>query len=180
MGKIKTLFSNKWTSVKEITLDNGAQYVYASAEWCGSEGVAVLGYRSIETLEKFEILGRYEICPSHSELPELCSITGGMDKEGESPVFTAKRELIEEGGYDVPVEKFVYLGTVRPSKASDNTTHLFVVNLDGAKEVEAIGDGTLGEEGAYCSWIDVHEMANAKDPLLHTMFLRAVQKGVLS
>jgi NUDIX domain len=180
MSKITTLYSNKWQSIREKTLDNGAKYVYASADWCGSQGVAVLPYRKTgERNTDVQFLGRYEICPAHSDVVELCSITGGMDKENESPVFTAMRELIEEGGYEVNVEDMHYLGTVRPSKASDNTTHLFAVCLDNAKEVEAIGDGTLGEEGAFCGWIDPEQLAMAKDPLLHSMFTRAVYKGVL-
>lgn len=178
MSKISTLFSNKWQSIKHKQLDNGSEYVYSSSPWCGGEGVAVLPYRRKLINKPWnyyenEYLGRFEICPAHSDDVELCSITGGMDKDGESPVFTAVRELIEEGGYDVPVENMIYLGTVRPSKSSDTTTHLFAVDLDlGAKEVEAIGDGTLGEEGAYCSWITGEQLINAKDPLLQSMYLR--------
>jgi 8-oxo-dGTP pyrophosphatase MutT (NUDIX family) len=184
MAKITEIFNNKWLSVKKKTMDNGGEYVYAHAPWCGGEGVSILPFRNVETEGGFfhpEFLGRFEICPAHSNDIELCSITGGMDKEGESPAFTARRELIEEAGYEAPVENFVYLGTVRPSKSSDNTTHLFGINLDkpAVKEVEATGDGTLGEEGAYCDWVSVERLADAKDPLLHTMFTRLVQKREL-
>lgn len=177
MSKITELFANKWLSVKKKTMDNGGEYIFASAPWSGSEGVAILPYREIETEGGFshkEFLGRFEICPAHSDDVELCSITGGMDKEGESPAFTARRELIEEAGYEAPVELFKYLGTVRPSKASDNTMHLFAVNLDNksVKEVVATGDGTLGEEGAYCDWVTTSKLLDSKDPLLHTMVLR--------
>jgi hypothetical protein len=73
----------------------------------------------------------------------------------------------------VPIENIISLGTVKPSKASDNTTHLFAVDLDiGAKKVVATGDGTLGEEGSYCNWISVGELLDAKDPLLHSIFSR--------
>lgn len=180
MSKITTLFGNEWLSLKKKTMDNGSEYVYSSAEWCGSQGVAVLPYRTSTIAEagefhweRTEYLGRIEICPAHSDDIELCSITGGMDKEGESPVFTAVRELIEEGGYEVPVENMIFLGTVRPSKASDNTMHLFAVDIDkSAKEVVATTDGTLGEEGMYCDWISLNTLMRAKDPLLHTMYLR--------
>lgn len=185
MSKVVDLFKNKWVTVVEKTLDNGSKYVYSKADWCSSEGVAILPYRARAINEdwgyyKPEFLGRFEICPAHSDDIELCSITGGMDKEGESPAFTAKRELIEEGGYDVPVENFVYLGTVRPSKASDTTTHLFAVDLDkGANEVEATGDGTLGEEGAYCDWVSLEEATDCKDPLVHTILMRAIKEGLI-
>ena len=177
MSKVTKIFTNKWLSVFKKTMDNGGEYVYSHADWCNSEGVAVLPFR--EGKYDREFLGRYEICPAHSNDVELCSITGGMDKDGESPVFTARRELIEEGGYEAPVEDFIYLGTVRPSKASDNTTHLFAVNLENAKEVEAVGDGTLGEEGAYCGWIDIRQLTYSKDPLLSVMLLRGLEKNAI-
>lgn len=186
MSKIRTLFENHWLSLKEKTMDNGSTYVYSHAGWSGGEGVAILPFRSklVSPAWKYyqpEFLGRYEICPAHSDDVELCSITGGMDKDGESPVFTAMRELIEEGGYKVPVENIVYLGTVRPSKSSDTTNHIFAVNLDdGSEEVEATGDGTIGEEGAYCSWINQEQLIKAKDPLLHAMYLRSLEMGLFS
>lgn len=182
MSKLTTLFENKWLNVQEKELDNGAKYVYSSAPWCGSEGVAILPFRSITSdgFSDIEFLGRYEINPAHSEQVELCAITGGMDKEGESPVFTAVRELIEEGGYEVPVENMIYLGTVRPSKSTDSTQHLFAVDIDkGAKEVKATGDGTLGEVGAYCAWINTDQLVAQKDPLLHTILIRAIQNEIL-
>lgn len=184
MSKIKTLFENHWLSLKEKTLDNGSTYVYAHAPWSGGSGVAILPFRQklvnpAWNYYEAEFLGRYEICPAHSDDIELCSITGGMDKDGESPVFTAMRELIEEGGYEVPIENIVYLGEVKPSKASDTTNHLFAVDLDkGCKEVIATGDGTVGEEGAYCNWITTKELVFAKDPLLQAMYARGKMKGL--
>lgn len=185
MSKVVEKYTSKWLSVHEKTLDNGSTYMYSHAGWCNSQGVAILPFRRKTTnafgFSTFEFLGRYEICPAHSDDVELCSITGGMDKEGEMPVFTAMRELIEEGGYKVPVENIEFLGTVRPSKASDNTMFLYAVDLDiGAEEVEATGDGTLGEEGAYCDWVDAEQLLCAKDPLLHTMMSRLAYEGHLN
>lgn len=184
MTNVKKLFSNKWLSIVEKTLDNGAKYVYSTAEWCNSGGVAILPFRRKIANDwgytVFEFLGRYEICPAHSEKLELGAIMGGMDKEGEEPVVTAWRELIEEAGVEVPVENIIPLGTSRPSKASDNIMYLFGVDLDkGFKEVEATGDGTLLEEGGYSDWITLEELANAKEPLLQTMYVRLAQAGDL-
>lgn len=184
MSKTTPLFMTNWLSLNKKTMDNGSEYVYVSAPWCGSEGVSILPFRKTETeggFHRVEFLGRYEICPAHSDDIELCSITGGMDKEGESPVFTARRELIEEAGYEAPIENFIYLGTVRSSKASDNTTHLFGIDIDseGVKEVEAIGDGTLIELGAYCSWINTSTLGHSKDPLLHASYIRLIQRRLI-
>lgn len=170
---IDVLFRNKWVEVREKVTEKGS-YTYSHSIWCNGEGVAILPFK-IENGQLF-ILGRYEVCPCHSDEFELCSITGGMDKEGESPAFTAKRELLEEGGYNVPLHKFVYLGTVKPSKQSDTIQHLFVVDITGKEQGEIVGDGTFGEEGAYVKWITASELTNAEDPLLHTMFMRAVEQ----
>jgi len=175
MSYTEKLFESKWLSVIKKTMQNGSSYIYSSADWCGSNGVAILPYRVPKNgfLGDFEYLGRLEICPAHSDVIELCSITGGMDKEGEQAITTAWRELIEEGGYEVPIENIIRLGTVRPSKASESTMHLFAVDVDmGGKVVEAVGDGTLGEEGAFCEWVTKEQLIFAKDPLLHTMIQR--------
>lgn len=169
---VKTLFSNKWVEVRERVTERGS-YTYSHSIWCDGLGVAVLPYKVEDG--NLLLLGRREICPCHSDEFELCSITGGMDVEGESPAFTAKRELLEEGGYNAPVEKFVYLGEVRPSKQSDNIQHLFVVNVTGLEQGEIVGDGTFGEEGAYVEWITVRQLSESQDPLLHSMFMKATE-----
>lgn len=170
---INILFKNKWVEVHEKVTEKG-RYVYSHSVWCGGQGVAVLPFK-IEDGQLY-LLGRYEICPAHSNTFELCSITGGMDVEGESPVFTAKRELLEEGGFKAKMEKFIYLGEVKPSKQSDTTQHLFVVDVTGLEQGEIVGDGTFGEDGAYCDWITPEQLSDAKDPLLHVMFVRALDK----
>lgn len=181
---VKELFSSKWLSIQEKTLANGGKYLYTTAEWCNSAGVAILPFR--RKLQNdwgytvFEFLGRYELCPAHSDELELGAIMGGMDKEGEEAKVTAWRELMEEGGYKVPLENIIDLGTSRPSKASDNIMYLFGVDLDKeSEEVEATGDGTLIEEGGYSQWITTGELANAKEPLLQTMYVRLSQGGHL-
>lgn len=186
MSKIERLFESKWVSVNKKTIDNGGEYLYISTDWCNSQGIAILPFRrkmdySLTELgvPTIEYLGRYELCPSHSDVVELGAIQGGMDKEGELARFTAWRELMEEGGYEVPLENIVELGSVRQSKISDGITYLFAVDLDkGYQEVKAVGDGTLIEEGGYASWIDIEQLSEAKDPLLHTMLIRCVQNNL--
>ncbi|MED3976113.1 NUDIX domain-containing protein [Priestia megaterium] len=172
----KTLFETHWTSIVKKTMDNGSQYEFLRMPWCNSEGIAILPYRfkgKPDAEGVFEFLGRFEVCPAHSDDTELCSITGGLDKDGESAIVTAWRELQEEGGYKVPVENIVSLGSVRPSKASDTTTHLFAVDLGlDYEKVEATGDGTLCEEGAYCKWVSRDDILLSKDPLLHAIYSR--------
>lgn len=172
MSTEKVLFESKWLSVIEKTLDNGGRYLFTRADWCNSKGVAILPYRFNED-KGVEFLGRYEHHPSYSDNLELGAIMGGMDKEGEEPVVTAWRELIEEGGCKVPIENIFSLGKSRPSKSTDNLMYLFAVCLDdGFEKVEATGDGSLVEEGGYSKWIDLGELIESDEPLLQSMYVR--------
>lgn len=169
MPKLVYLFKNKWVSVKELTLENGGDYIFSHSSWCNGEGIAILPFRRGTTLS---FLGRFEVCPAHSLETELCSITGGHDKPDESFEECAIRELLEEAGYIAEAKNLINLGTVRPSKSSDSKTHLFAIDVTDCERIEAIGDGSLGEEGAYCDWITKTEIVFSKDPLLLAMLLR--------
>lgn len=180
MSNVVELFHSKWIAVQEKTTVGGEKYIYTTAPWCNNQGVAILPYRS-KTIKQWgypemEFLGRFEVCPAHSDMPELGAIMGGMDKEGEPAVYTAWRELIEEGGFEVPLDNILYLGTSKPSKSSDNTMYLFAVDLDrGCKEVPAIGDGTELEKLGFSQWISLDELIASKEPLLQTMYLRLMK-----
>jgi hypothetical protein len=176
--KTEIIYDNKWVSLAQATLDNGAKYIYSTEPWCKSNGVAVLVYRWVEDeyMNYREYLGRYEICPAHSDKAELCAITGGCDKPEEEPIVTAVREVEEEAGYKVDITKVQFLGLVHPSKASDKEVFLYAVDVTGMEQGEAIGDGTLGEVGAYTKWMSGHECIFSKDPVLATMIVRQMFK----
>lgn len=176
------LFRSKWITVKRKELSDGHSYLYTSAEWCNSLGVAILPFRTVMVNADGDIdlqfLARFEMAPAHSGEIEMGSIMGGMDVEGETPEDTAIRELIEEGGYKVSIDNMIYLGTARQSKSSDGIMHLFGVHItDSAEEVEEIGDGTLIEETGYSAWIDFRSLILADEPLMHTMYLRLKDSG---
>lgn len=164
--KIETLWKGKYISVK--LLDGFYEFLHDGR----GKSVAVLGYRRVGK-DAWEFLGRFENCPPHQDGIVLCSLTGGME-EGENPKQTALRELKEESGivYDSEIKE---LGTLRPSKASDTTTYLFAVDLSDVPDKEKYigkGDGTKGEEGAYCKWISKSDAVNSKDPILISMIAR--------
>jgi 8-oxo-dGTP pyrophosphatase MutT (NUDIX family) len=187
----EVLFDTKWLQVKKAILGDEegnkvGEYIYQHAPWTKGQGVAILAYRDVELQEEDfppgdfpghgifvrEFLGRYELCPAHSTEYELCSTTGGMDVEGESPITTAIRELEEEAGFTTLPEHVIELGTVRQSKSSDGTTHLFAVDIQHCREVEATGDGTVGETGSYMDWVSEEKATFCKDPLVSTMIQR--------
>jgi len=154
------LFHNKWLSLKEVD-----GYVYSHETRCNGKIIAVLGYKDDK------ILGRFERTPAHSDDIELCSLTGGVD-DGDKPDETAIRELYEEAGITKEIKDLEPLGTVRPSKSSDTVVYLYAVNCEDVDIKKTDGDGSDGEKGSYCKWIDRSEVIECKDPLLHTMLLR--------
>lgn len=175
--EIKTLFENKWVSIKEKVFDRDGhegRYVYTSKPWCNSTAVAILPYRAKHG--EMSILGRFEICPAHSNEIELCSITGGYDNSNKFSLEQCiLNELLEEGGYIGREEDLEYLGFVRPSKSSDTTMHLYAIDLDKCERGIATTDGTIGEIGAYCQLVSVEEGIMCKDPLISTMILRLIK-----
>ena len=163
----KVLAKNEWLSLRETD-----GYVYAHEEKSDGMGVAVLASR----WPPLQIVGRIERCPCHFDDFALCSLTGQIDA-GESPLATAVRELFEEAGITAGPDEFEALGQVRPGKATDTTMHLFAVNIGPDRDIgRGPGDGTKGEEGAYCQWIDYAKAVMSKDPLLATMAARALAR----
>lgn len=174
----KTLFKTDWLSVKE-TKDG---YIYVHEERMFGHGVAVLGHRTIKqkklsgTIPKLEILGRFEICPPHGDEIELCALTGSVEEQysDEIGLKYAKSELFEEAGIKADIEQFKSIGTIRPSKSSDTTIHLFSIELNGEEpSEESPGDGSDNEKGTYCKWISLEDAIECKDALVHAMILRA-------
>jgi len=168
-SKDKILWKGKYISIK--LLDDWYEYLHDGT----GKLVVVLGYRRVGK-DAWEYFGRYENCPPHKDDIALCALTGGVEKD-EDPKEAALRELKEESGivYDSYDSKIKDLGTLRPSKASDSTAYLFAIDLGKVPEKERYtgeGDGTKGEEGAYCKWVSRKEAINSKDPLLISAIAR--------
>jgi 8-oxo-dGTP pyrophosphatase MutT (NUDIX family) len=173
------LFETKWLQVLELKdPENGINgYVCTHAVWMNGKAISVLPYRVIVGQDEDgkltswrEYLLRQEITPPWGAEPNLSSITGGMDVEGEYALDCAMRELHEEGGYIVGRDKehlWVDLGTVHMGKASTTLIYLFAVDLTAEGSVDAPGDGTELEAKAHCEWRKDPE--NAVDVLVGRM-----------
>lgn len=167
----RVLFANQFLAV--IDRDG---YTFAREVRCDGHIVSLLPYRETESGRQF--LARREACPAHAALdqqPELCSITGGVDS-GDTPVDTARRELLEEAGYSLDASEFVALGTVKPSKAMDTVAHLFAVDVSGRLAAAAAGDGSKWEVGASVEWVSEEQGLEIGDPLFVTTLARLKRK----
>lgn len=165
------LHDNEWLQMRE-TPDG---YVYSHEAKSNGLGVAVLAFREHDG--NVEVAGRYERCPCHRDGFALTSLTGLMDVAAEAPVDTAVRELKEEAGIDARADEMQSLGFVRPSKQADTKLHLFCVDVGDREIDEAVGDGSSGEQGAYCAWVSPRDACLSKSPVLATMVTRALVLG---
>jgi 8-oxo-dGTP pyrophosphatase MutT (NUDIX family) len=160
----KVLYQGKWLSV----IERDGWYHFSRESRSGGV-VYVLAYR---TDDAPMILGRYEICPAHSDAtPTLTSITGGVP-DAREPIDIAVEELREEAGYDVDVRALSSLGKVNLTKSCDTIGHLYAVNLSGLERHDALGDGSRGEIGSYCDWVSVKDAVRCKCPILASMIIR--------
>lgn len=102
-------------------------------------------------------------------------ITGTIDYEDDSLLYTAKRELKEEGGYEIPDtdnEKWIYLGNFYPYKDSDRQIPTFAVDVTGIKAGEPKTDGTKKEKLSSLEMIASNNIMITEEMLPLSAFLR--------
>lgn len=184
---------------KEIVFEDPNLSLYKADGWYtyahmsrteGGQLVACLVYKKAREGRITHFLGRWETCIPHEDGLALTSITGGVDK-GSWHLPAVCQELQEEAG--VPLEvlpdaqdaykamdilmageggRLAYHGTCRPSKQEDTLCHLYSFDASGVMLVSSKTDGTQGEEGSYCDWVDPHVLLACKCPLVPTIAAR--------
>lgn len=166
------LFQGNWLSI--ILRDGWYEFAQYNTS---AGGVYILPYR--DGYPEKPILGRYEITPAHLDTkPTLTTITGGININ-RRPIDVAIEEMHEEAGYKVERNQLVSLGTVYLAKGADFVGHLYAIDITGLPRGEAPGDGSKGEEGAYCDWVSVKKMINCKEPVVSCLLLRAWILGLI-
>ncbi len=143
-------------------------YEYFHSKKGNGKGISIVPYRTNN--DQIEILVHCEINPAHGDGMQIASITGACEKD--NPPYTAILELKEEGGYDITEEELHYLGSIRPSKASDTEIVLFVADLTGKEQGEALGDGGQHENLEYPKWVSLEEAILSKDPCIPAAIVR--------
>jgi 8-oxo-dGTP pyrophosphatase MutT (NUDIX family) len=107
------------------------------------------------------------------EKPTLTSITGGVN-EKQDPLDVAVQEMYEEAGYLILPNQLMAFGKVYLAKGADFVGHLYAIDVTGIPRIDAPGDGSKGEQGAYCDWVSVSDALSCKDPVMGCMILRAI------
>ncbi len=149
------LFDSPWLQVKK----RDDWYIYSHTPKSKGNGVVVLGYDFSGPTRKF--LARIENCPVHPhnyDSSRGVTSLSGMIEPNTFSLENAVRELYEEAGISIEKEKFIPLGISFGSKSSDYCDFLYAVDLQGQTPVATpIGDGTQGEVGSFCLWMNEDE-----------------------
>lgn len=87
------------------------------------------------------------------------TITGKMDKDGETPEQTMRRELIEEAGIElIDYTIMSYQKDMPVCKTTDMRAHIYTVLVNEFKAVKAVGDGTVTEEMSKAIFVNLADM----------------------
>lgn len=107
-------------------------------------------------------------------------ITGSPDPSDLDILATAKRELKEEGGYEVEnTDKWEYLGNIYTSKMVVNGNPAFGVDITGLEGNVPEGDGSENEENARFKLVPVSEAIGYDDALISCLFIKIFQNKLL-
>jgi hypothetical protein len=102
-------------------------------------------------------------------------ITGTIDYEDDTLLYTAKRELKEEGGYETPDnenKRWIYLGNFFPYKDSDRQVPTFGVDVSGIEPGKPQTDGSKKEELSKLEMISSSDIMITEEMLPLSAFLR--------
>lgn len=104
---------------------------------------------------------------------DITLVTGTTDDEDGDLLSTAKRELLEETGFDVQDNsKWYYLGSVTSSKFVDHEQPCFAVDVTDIKRGTPKTDGSEQEKNAEFNFIIANDAVKAKDIFISGLFLK--------
>jgi 8-oxo-dGTP pyrophosphatase MutT (NUDIX family) len=167
MKQPKVLHSDKWYDLVDIDGHVGLKSKAMT--------VSVLPF----TVNENGLIEEIGVLKEHNKFREgdYCDtlITGTVEFEDDSLLFTAKRELLEEAGIDMTEEetgKWVFLGTIYLSKDCDKVIPIFGVDVTGKDINKPQGDGSEKEKLAEFSLTSVGEGLSSDEGLVLAAFLR--------
>jgi len=100
-------------------------------------------------------------------------ITGTVDPEDSTLLQTAIRELHEEGGIKCKdVDRWIFLGSLRLSKSSNEYCHVFAADVTGLEISKAKGDGSIQEEKSKFELTTINDAILTDESLFLASYLR--------
>lgn len=103
----------------------------------------------------------------------ISPISGTCDSEDADYLATAKRELLEESGFEVDdSNKWYFLGTVTASKFVDKEYPCFAVDVTGLEKGKAETDGSKTEKNTTFIFIPANDVVKSKDVFIPALFLK--------
>ena len=167
MKQHKVLFSDNWFDVVDINGQVGLKNKHMS--------VAVMPYRTDDNgiISEIGLLHEFNNFRENDFSDTL--ITGTIEYEDDSLLFTAVRELREEGGFTMPedsLDRWLFLGPIYISKNSDQVIPVFAVDVTGLPQEEANGDGSEKEVKSYLEMVDVSNGIASDESLVLASFVR--------
>lgn len=100
-------------------------------------------------------------------------ITGTLEADDLDLLTCAIRELEEEGGYvQKDVDQWVFLGSFKLSKASNEEINVYAVNVTGIEQGQAKGDGSKKEELSRLRMSNINDAILTDEALFLASFLR--------
>lgn len=166
------LFNTDYLGIFETS--DGYTYVHEMKAADGCK-VAVVPYAFLPPDNSFFCLAVVERCRPDDTMPQVCSMTGKCEVEDLDDLrLAALRELKEEAGIEAEYWDLNDFGIIYPSKSMDTKVYAFGVDVTG-KNIqfgEALGDGTEAEENMTRKWLDIYQIADCTDPILHAVVYR--------
>jgi hypothetical protein len=167
MKQYKVLFNDNWFDVVDVNGQVGIKNKHMS--------VGVLPYSTDETGMITHIGLLHEL--NYFREKDYCDtlITGTVEHEDDSLLFTATRELKEEGGFIIPEDgsdRWLFLGPIYLYKNSDQIVPVFAVDVTGLEQQEHEGDGTEKERLSKLEMVEVSNGLACDEGLVLAAFLR--------
>jgi 8-oxo-dGTP pyrophosphatase MutT (NUDIX family) len=100
-------------------------------------------------------------------------ITGTVDPDDLTLLQTAMRELHEEGGIACyEIDRWIFLGSMRLSKSSNEYCHVFAADVTNIEIEEAKGDGSYQENNSKFKLTPINDAILTDEAIFLASYLR--------
>lgn len=173
----RVVYQDKYLAIKERTTDLNPDnpHTYLFEQRCNGKLVVILPFRRSEdgVLEFLIRKERVLIWDPENDVTE--SVTGGVEKD--DPDNTAIMELEEEGGYKMPITKFIPVGVTKIAKHADTDVYMYAIDLTNIVREQDYGDGSDAEKRAFSFWAT--NIGDVESTILYKIIYRLFEMGII-